>query len=184
MTIAFLGDSITAGGDWESWFPDRDARNFGVPGDTTRDVLNRLDDCVAVAPSHLYLLIGTNDFGNEQQSVEHVVANTERILARLRDTLPATEIVVQSVMPRAREYAERIKAVNAAYLVLAGRYRARYLDLWPALARPDGELLPALTDDRLHLLPLGYQRWLGILAPVVNQDRAGATDDRTSRANV
>ena len=184
MTIAFLGDSITAAGDWESWFPHLDARNFGVPGDTTQDVLDRLDDCIAAAPDHVYLLIGTNDFGNEGQSVEHVVANTERILSRLRDALPLTEIVLQSVMPRAREYAERIKTVNNAYLVLAGRYRAQYLDLWPALAQPDGELLPELTDDRLHLLPLGYQRWLEILAPVVNQDRTGAADDRTPSAHV
>jgi hypothetical protein len=43
MTIAFLGDSITAGGDWASWFPGRDARNLGVPGDTTANVLDRLD---------------------------------------------------------------------------------------------------------------------------------------------
>ena len=174
MTIAFLGDSITAGGEWDSWFPGRDARNFGVPGDTTGHVLDRLDDCIEARPSHVYLLIGTNDFGNEDRSVEHVVTNAEQILARLRTALPATEIVVQSVMPRAAEFAERITAVNSAYRVLAERYRARYLDLWPRFARADGELLPELTDDRLHLLPAGYQRWLEVLAPVVNESRGPA----------
>ena len=84
MTIAFLGDSITAGGEWDSWFPGRDARNFGVPGDTTANVLDRLDDCIQTRPSHIYLLIGTNDFGNENRSVEHVVTNAEQILSGLR----------------------------------------------------------------------------------------------------
>ena len=171
MTIAFLGDSITAGGEWNSWFPGRDARNFGVPGDTTANVLDRLDDCIQTRPSHLYLLIGTNDFGNENRSVEHVVTNAEQILSRLRTALPASEIVLQSVMPRAAEFAARITAVNSAYQVLAERYRARYLDLWPRFAREDGELQPELTDDRLHLLPAGYQRWLEVLAPVVNESR-------------
>lgn len=169
MTIAFLGDSITAAGEWESWFPDRDARNFGISGDTTQDVLDRLGDCLASAPSHLYLLIGTNDFGNEDRSVEHVVANAEQILVNVRTASPATEIVLQSIMPRGVEFAERITAVNAAYRALAAKYRARYLDLWPAFARADGELWPDLTDDRLHLLPLGYQRWLEVLGPVVEE---------------
>lgn len=169
MTIAFLGDSITAAGDWNSRFPDRDARNFGIPGNTTQGILDRLGDCVAVAPTHLYLLIGTNDLGNEDRSVEHVARNTEQILLNLRTASPQTQVVVQSVMPRAVEFAARISAVNAAYRELAGRYRAEYLDLWPAFARADGELRPELTDDRLHLLPLGYQRWLEVLGPVVRE---------------
>jgi alpha-galactosidase len=175
MTIAFLGDSITADGQWDAWFPGRDARNLGIPGDTTADVLDRLDDCIDAGPGHVYLLIGTNDLGNESRSVEHVVANAERILAGLRAALPATEIVLQSVLPRAAEFAERITALNAGYRALAGRYRARYLDLWPAFAGGDGELLPELTDDRLHLLPSGYRRWLEVLGPVVNDGQAAAT---------
>jgi len=180
MTIAFLGDSITAGGDWESWFPGRDARNFGIPGDTTAHVLDRLDACIDVGPSHVYVLIGTNDFGNEGRSVEYVVAGVEQIVARLRVALPTAEIVVQSIMPRAAEFAARITAANTAFQALTEKYRARYLDLWPFFAAADGELLPDLTDDRLHLLPTGYQRWLEVLAPVVDEGRGALTGRGTT----
>ena len=41
--VLFLGDSITAHGDWQTWFPDVNTLNFGVGGDTTDDIIARLD---------------------------------------------------------------------------------------------------------------------------------------------
>ena len=43
---AFVGDSITAAGAWQEWFADVDARNFGVDGDTTDGLLERLDEVI------------------------------------------------------------------------------------------------------------------------------------------
>src|SRR6187402_519237 len=110
-TVLFLGDSITAGGDWSAWFPDVNALNFGIGGNTTDDVLARLDTVVAADPDEIIMLIGTNDFGT-RQNVEHLVRNVQSILVDLRKELPGSRMLVQSVMPRGREFADRIQEAN------------------------------------------------------------------------
>ena len=175
---AFVGDSITAHGDWQRWFPEEDARNFGVGGNTTDDLLERLDEVIAAEPSTVVLLIGTNDFA-WRQPVEHVVRNIETALVRLRRGLPDAQIVVQSVMPRHPEYAQVIKEVNTHLRQFATTVRAQYLDLWPALATPEGGIDSACSDDELHLNDHGYEIWLSELRPALETVRS---QPPTSRA--
>ena len=169
-TVLFLGDSITAGGDWSAWFPDVNALNFGIGGDTTDDVLARLDTVVAADPDEIIMLIGTNDFGT-RQNVEHLVRNVQTILVDLRRELPGSRMLVQSVMPRGREFADRIQEANIHLRQFSATVHAQYLDLWPALALEDGEINPLYSDDRLHLTPAGYEAWLGELRPALERLR-------------
>jgi lysophospholipase L1-like esterase len=169
-TVLFLGDSITAGGDWSAWFPDVNALNFGIGGNTTDDVLERLDTVVAADPDEIIMLIGTNDFGT-RQTVEHLVRNVQTILVDLRRELPGARMLVQSVMPRGREFADRIQEANIHLRQFSATVHAQYLDLWPALALDDGEINPLYSDDRLHLTPAGYEAWLGELRPALERLR-------------
>ena len=169
MTIVFLGDSITKHADWAEWFPDLDARNLGISGNTTADVIARLDDVVALEPDTVALLIGTNDFGNERRSVEHVVRNIEFLLVQLRRTLPGARTLVQSIMPRGREFADQIQDANRHLRQFAPTVHAQYLDLWPAFALDDGEIDPRYSDDRLHLTAAGYEAWLAELRPALER---------------
>ena len=168
--IAFFGDSITQAGRWTEWFPDVEALNLGVGGDTTDDALARLDDVVAAAPDGIVLLIGTNDLGT-RQSVEHLVRNVETMCVELRRALPGSRMLVQSIMPRGREFAARIQEANIHIRQFTSTVRAQFLDLWPALALEDGELNPAFSDDRLHLSAGGYDAWLGELRPALDRLR-------------
>ena len=168
--IAFFGDSITQAGRWTEWFPDVEALNFGVGGDTTDDALARLDDVVAAAPDGIVLLIGTNDLGT-RQSVEHLVRNVETMCVELRRALPGSRMLVQSIMPRGREFAARIQEANIHIRQFTSTVRAQFLDLWPALALEDGELNPAFSDDRLHLSAGGYDAWLDELRPALDRLR-------------
>ncbi len=163
-TVLFLGDSLTAHGDWQTWFPEVQALNFGVSGNTTDDVMARLDDVVAADPDEIILLIGTNDLGT-RQTVEHLVRNVQSIMVDLRRELPGARMLLQSVMPRGREFADRIQEANIHLRQFSATVHAQYLDLWPALALEDGELNPAYSDDRLHLNDAGYQAWLSELRP-------------------
>jgi len=59
--VAFLGDSITHMGRWDLMFPDARAKNFGISGETSAQVLGRLAPVISVRPSLILILIGTND---------------------------------------------------------------------------------------------------------------------------
>ncbi len=67
-TICFLGDSITAAGNWESEILEK-ARcdkmkfyNCGVPGDNATDALDRLySTCLTHSPDMVSIMFGVND---------------------------------------------------------------------------------------------------------------------------
>ncbi|CAM5271734.1 SGNH/GDSL hydrolase family protein [Leifsonia shinshuensis] len=169
-TLALVGDSLTQGGDWAAWLPGEDVLNLGVAGDTSDDVLARLGQIVEARPATVALLIGTNDLA-WRRSVEHVVRNVETILVTLRKELPEARILVQSVLPRGREFADQIRDINRHLWQFAPTVHAAWLDLWPAMALEGGELNPAYTDDRLHLNEEGYRVWLSELVPGLERAR-------------
>jgi lysophospholipase L1-like esterase len=171
--ITFVGDSLTALGHWDEWFPGETVRNFGVSGDTTDDVIARLPQVVEEAPSTIVLLIGTNDLA-WRRSAEYIVRNIETALVQLRRDLPEAYLLVQSVLPREREYADVIKDINRHLWQFAPTVRAQYLDLWPAFALADGSLNPELCEDDLHLLDAGYDAWLAELRPALETVRSHA----------
>jgi lysophospholipase L1-like esterase len=167
-SIAFLGDSITAGGDWAAWFPDRLTHNLGVSGNTTDDVIARLGEVLALRPDAVALLIGTNDLGT-RKSVEHLVRNIEYVLVTLRRDLPGARMLVQSIMPRGREFAAQVQDANRHLRQFSPTVNAQFLDLWPALAQADGEIDSRFSDDRLHLNAAGYEAWLNELRPALER---------------
>ncbi len=168
--IVFLGDSITASGDWASWFPDVDTVNLGISGNKTDDVLERIDQVIAAAPDDISLLIGTNDLGN-RLSVEHVVRNIQLLLVELRRTLPGTRLLLQSIMPRGAEFADLVQEANIHLWQFAPTVHAQYLDVWPALAGDDGGIRPEFSGDNLHLTAQGYEAWLAELRPALERLR-------------
>lgn len=167
-SIAFVGDSLTEQGQWETWFPDREARNLGVGGDTTADLIARLDEVVEFHPDAVTLLIGTNDLG-QRKSVEHLVRNIQFLLVTLRRALPGTRMLVQSIMPRGAEYSERVHDANRHLRQFAPSVNAQYLDLWPALVGEKDEISSEYSDDKLHLTDAGYEAWLSELRPALER---------------
>ena len=164
----FVGDSLTEGGRWQEWFPELEAFNLGVGGDTTDGLIERIDEVAALDPDTIVLLIGTNDVAN-RRAVEHVVRGIETVLVNLRSAMPDARILVQSVLPRGAEYAEFVKEINRHVWQFAATVRAHYLDLWPVMAEEDGELRPEFTEDRLHLNAAGYEAWLSELVPALER---------------
>lgn len=168
--VAFLGASIVAGGDWESWLPGERVLNLGVPGNTTDDVLARLDAVVAASPNVIVLLVGTNDFSEAKASAEHVVRNIETILVDLRRDLPGVRLLLVSITPGTEASAGRITEANRHLRQFVATCHAQFLDLWPALA--EGEHLnPALTTDGVHLNAEGYRAWVDELVPALERLR-------------
>jgi lysophospholipase L1-like esterase len=169
-TIVFVGDSLVGEGDWESWLGDQTVHNLGVSGDTTDDVLARLDSVIDLQPDEVLLLVGTNDLGT-RKTVEHLVRNIESMLIELRRELPDSRVLVHSILPRGREFARNIKEANIHLRQFCATVRAQYLDLWPALAREDGSMDPQFSRDQLHLNDEGYRAWVAELLPALERLR-------------
>ncbi|MET0974095.1 MAG: GDSL-type esterase/lipase family protein [Leifsonia sp.] len=177
-SIVFVGDSLTAAGRWDEWFPDLAVLNHGVAGDTTDDVIARVDAVVESAPDAVVLLAGTNDVA-WRKSVDHIGRNLETIIAELRKRLPDGRILVISVLPREAEHAATIRDVNRHVRQFAATVHAHYLDLWPVLADEDGGLRAEFSEDRLHLLDAGYDAWRRELEPAVRDMLESAPTTRS-----
>jgi lysophospholipase L1-like esterase len=165
--VAFVGDSITEGGDWERAFPGLVVRNYGIGGDTTEGLERRLSQIAAARPAKIFLLIGTNDLGNYDAAPATIVANYARLLDRLAADLPETEVVMQTVLPREPENAEAIRQINAGLAALAAARTVHLVDIYTPFAVEGGRLDPAVTEDDLHLTPAGYARWYSLIGPLV-----------------
>ncbi len=148
--------------------PEHHTSNHGVSGDTTDAVLGRLDAVLAERPDAIALLIGTNDLAM-RQSVEHVVRNIEYALVAIRRDLPGVRMLLQSITPRGREFADQIRDANRHLRQFAPSVHAQYLDLWPALAGDGDELAAEFSDDRLHLNDRGYEAWVAELRPAIDR---------------
>lgn len=162
--IVLLGDSITFGGHWNEILPGHPVRNRGIGGDRTDDLLARLDPILAGHPRKLFLLIGTNDLGTEVPQ-ETILANYETLLDRLARETPSTRVYVQSVLPRAVEYRERVERLNEALRAIASARGLTYVDLYASFLAEDGSLRDELTFDEIHLTGAGYREWARLLEP-------------------
>lgn len=161
-SIVMLGDSITAGGDWEALLPDRPMVNQGYSGFTTAELLPIATDVAAASPAAVYVLTGTNDVRDGLPP-----ARTRDDLAAILDVFatdsPETVVVVQTVLPR-RATAAEIVATNDAIVELAVARGLAVLDLHPEFDDGGGGLRAEETSDGWHLSDAGYDRWAALLA--------------------
>lgn len=170
--VVFLGDSITQGwgGALGAAFPGLKVANRGIAGDTTRGVLIRLkEDVLAVQPSAVVLLIGTNDL-EEGAAPEVVASNVKLILAALKAHDPRMPIVLCQVFPSSatmKRPKDKIQPLNDLYLGLVkGDPQFTYLETWPLFADPNGDALASEFPDLLHMNEIGYAKWAAALRPI------------------
>jgi lysophospholipase L1-like esterase len=73
-------------------------------------------------------------------------------------------------MPRTLKYREELTHLNRLYrdAVADAGANVTYVDLWPALATPEGALRPELTQDNVHLNGDGYRAWVHVLRPIID----------------
>ncbi len=170
--VVFLGDSITDGGCWDELFPELHIKNRGINADDTVGVLARLDDIMVNEPAALFILIGTNDLNwwNYRQD-EEILENYEKILNRCKELSPETKVFVQSILPRAKRYANHILKLNKKINSLADKFSYTYIDLFPHFADKNNALKAEFNNDHLHLMAEGYKTWVGILSPYLDNFR-------------
>jgi lysophospholipase L1-like esterase len=186
--VVFMGDSITDGWDdpkYGGFFPGRPYVDRGISGQTTPQMLVRFRaDVLALAPSVVVILAGTNDLSGNTgpttlEAVEGNLASMDE-LARasgvrvvLASLLPVSDYETRDGKPivqTARRPPEQIRALNAWIKAYAAAHGAVYLDYYAATADERGFLKDELSDDGLHPNAKGYV----VMAPLAERAIAEA----------
>ena len=170
--VVFFGDSITQGWgtDFRKAFEGMKLANRGIGGDTTRGMLLRLkEDVLALNPKAVVLLMGTNDIEVEVPA-DAIGRNFQKIIAALKAHDPKMPVIVCRIFPSSatkKRPKETILAVNELFAAaVKGDPQFTVLDTYALFANAEGDALPSLFPDLLHLNPAGYAKWASALRPV------------------
>ncbi|MCX8238955.1 MAG: GDSL-type esterase/lipase family protein [Akkermansiaceae bacterium] len=171
--LVFLGDSIIQGwGDnFKGTFGKTMVANRGISGDTTRGMLYRMpEDVLALKPSGVVLLMGTNDL-EEGAAPEQIAGNLKLIIKALKASDKEMPIILCNVFPShesKRRSAEQIKKINALYAAaVKGDPQVILVDTWSMFADEKDNARKAEFPDLLHPNKAGYEMWAKTLRPVL-----------------
>ena len=144
--LLLIGDSITNNYEkseppdedflpiWKQFYEPRKALNLGISGDTTANVLWRLDhgEVDGLRPKVAIVLIGTNNTDRHNQTAEQTESGIDAVVGDLEQRLPQTKILLLGILPTdiSASKTERDLAVNR-YLAMcyAENPRVMYLDI-------------------------------------------------------
>jgi lysophospholipase L1-like esterase len=147
VDLIFLGDSITQDWEyhgppewldfapvWQQFYGDRHAVNLGFVGDTTANLLWRIEngEVAGITPKVAVILIGANNLGRVHWSAEDTLAGIDAIIAQLRRRLPQTKLLLLGVLPSDRSawVTETTAAINHGLAVkYAHNAEVTYLDV-------------------------------------------------------
>ncbi len=151
-----LGDSITAGADWNKLLSKEHILNLGIGGDTTFGILNRIDSVVELSPRIVFFMAGINDLCSSIP-IKNVFENYKRILETLKSK--NTNVVVQSTLfTEMTTVNKKVKEFNLLVKNYCEREKLSYMDL--NLIMSEGEVLKeSYSTDGLHLNFIAYHVW-------------------------
>ncbi|GAX35223.1 SGNH/GDSL hydrolase family protein [Nodularia sp. NIES-3585] len=161
---SYLG--ILVGDSLSMWFPREKLPtgklwlNQGISGDTSAGIFSRLRAFSATRPNVIYIMAGINDL-RKGDSNEEILRNHRRIIRRLRQSHPKSQIIVQSILPTRLPTIpnSRIIQINTQLALIAEQEKADYLNIYHWFTDFQGNLRPELTTDGLHLSQDGYDIW-------------------------
>jgi lysophospholipase L1-like esterase len=165
--LLLIGDSIINNYDkqqppdenflptWNQFYEPRKAMNLGFSGDTTANVLWRIDhgEVDGLHPKVALLLIGTNNTSpSYNQTAQQVEAGIDAIIADLERRLPQTQILLLGILPSdiSDNKTTRDQAIDQ---YLAARYgenaRVNYLDISSIFCKRGALNTSLFYDSRL-----------------------------------
>ncbi len=161
--LLLIGDSITNNYEkanppdenfqptWNEFYAPRQALNLGFSGDTTGNLLWRLEhgEIDGLNPKAVVLLIGTNNTGLAHQTAEQTEAGIDAVVGLLEQRLPQTRILLLGILPTNMS-AIRITHNQSINEHLAACYsedpRVAYLDIGSIFFK-SGQLNTAIFYD-------------------------------------
>jgi lysophospholipase L1-like esterase len=174
VDLLFVGDSITAGWDWQIWqknFAPLKAANFGIGGDHTGNVLWRLQHGAIgnIQPKVIVLLIGVNNFGHLNETPEQVAAGVTKVVQQLQLAWPNSRILLNAVFPFDQNAKSpnrtKVKELNKRISKLQNKNSIVFKDYGSLMLQKDGSISPDIMGDFLHPTTKGYQIWADAMTP-------------------
>lgn len=173
--IAFIGDSICQNallmfGDWNTILSRTDCCNFGIGGQTTEELVARIDELAKRDYSKVVFICGINDIGRGHTNDE-IVGSFDTMIKAIRENNPDCEFLLVSVLPTTSAFytgqQDKIVQLNLAYENYANQTEGvTYVDVYSAFtAKAGAYAYPELLSDGLHPNAEGYAKMAEALAP-------------------
>lgn len=187
IDVYFGGDSITRRwgasdyprllAHWRKHFQGWNAADFGWGGDTTHNILWRMQngELDGVSPKVVVLQAGTNNLPwtgpANDGAVDEVVGGIKAIVATVKEKAPGATVVLTGLFPRPqnKSLAPTIGRINEELAKLADGKTLRFLNINGQLADEHGVLRPGVSGDGVHLEEKGYEVWAEALKPILTE---------------
>lgn len=174
--VVFLGDSITEGWGVAPAYRDTFGKykplNLGISGDTTQNVLWRLEHGAldGTQPSVVVLMIGINNLAggfSSQQTADGVRAIVQAVAQRL----PKACVLLLGILPAREDATNPLRALirdtNRLLAGLAQPGRVQVSDVGAVLLESDGSISKATMPDYLHPSRDGFVKLSQAVAPLL-----------------
>jgi lysophospholipase L1-like esterase len=176
--IIFIGDSLTKGWAdggkkiWQQQYAPLDAANLGIGGDTTRQILWRLDHGAldGAKPKVIVLMIGVNNIFTGTGKNAEIVRGVEAILKQCQVKCPESKILLLGMTPIGKNKMQdgRVTTINQLLSKLEGG-SVRFLDMNAHYRDASGAPIAKLFSDHAHLSEAGYEAWAQAMQPVLKE---------------
>lgn len=177
--ILFAGSSLMEGFPINEFQQTLDRQyiiyNRGIGGYVTADLLESMEECIfELAPSKIFINIGTNDISLPGYKKEDLLTNYGNILTRIKERLPECKVYVMAYYPinakadfpgidratkqemfRSRTNANILEA-NAVVEELAKRHGYEFINVNDGLYDGEGNLKAEYSVEGVHMWPSGY----------------------------
>jgi lysophospholipase L1-like esterase len=166
--VVMVGDSLTAAAPWNEIFPKVQIANRGIDGDTTHDILLRMDTILSVLPKKALIMVGINDI-HRGASLDSVFWNYREIVKRLQQA--GVIVIIQSTLECSKDVCGdrvyQVRDLNKQLEDFAKGNNIVFLDINADLSNPSDGLLSKYSYDGIHLLASGYVKWSERIRPYV-----------------
>ncbi len=152
-----LGDSITGRGDWKKLLERKNILNLGIDGETTSDILNRLDSVLQIKPKIVFFMAGINDLCTSVN--DNILFNNYiKILEELKSN--NIEVIVQAVFcTQMKTVNKKVIEFNILIKTYCEKKSIKFIDLNDYFINENALLREDLTTDGLHLGLKAYKVW-------------------------
>lgn len=161
--VVFYGNSITADGYFQKYFPHVKVCNLGYPGNDLEGLTFRVDQIQYLNPEKVFVMGGINKL--KEMSDEDFEQKYRCMVDSIMSAVPNAKIYLQSILPvnhkMTKAYASSKKIISSNEIIKAISQQSGciYVDLY-SLYEENGELPAELTIDGIHLNRKAYEIWM------------------------